>query len=156
MNPPPRHFNFVCPSARWYHRRRHKSRHSHLLDKVCSLSTFEPFWNSKLISNRKINFSFSRFSSMVMRWIGMLLFFFWGRLAFSDFFFQMLSCSISLHGKPQNSFRNGQIFEIFQNFRFFQIFRIFLVFTIFQILVFLEFQNSRSLSEVFMLCIRFA
>ena len=71
------------------------------------------------------------------------------------------SCSISLHGKPQNSFRNGQIFKIFQIFRSFQIYRISQIFRFldFQYFRFSEishfqklpdFQNHfRSLPEVF-------
>ena len=57
---------------------------------------------------------------MVMGWVVMLfLWFFWGRLAFGPTFwiFKFRSCFIYLHGKPQNSFRNGQIFRIFQIFR---------------------------------------
>ena len=60
----------------------------------------------------------------------------WGRLAFGLTFllFKFRSCFISLHGKPQNSFRNGQTFKIFQIFRSFlvsEFFRIFQMFRIF-------------------------
>ena len=68
-------------------------------------------------------------SGRVMGWVGMF-FLFWGRLAFCPTFwiFKVRSCStISLHDKPQNSFRNGQLFKIFQIFRIFQMFRIFLL-----------------------------
>ena len=79
---------------------------------------------------------------MVMGWVGVFLFFL-GRLAFclTFYIFKFRSRSISLCDKPQNTFRNGQIFKIFQILRILlvsevirisQNFRIFLVSKIFR------------------------
>ena len=79
---------------------------------------------SLFCKNRFIDTFFtSRFCGLVMGWVGMFfLLLFWGRLAFGPTFwiFRFRSCFISLHGKPQNSFRNGQIFKIFQIFSIFR------------------------------------
>ena len=89
--------------------------------------TFRSFQNFQFRNFQKFSeiseifkFFTSRFSAMVLGWVGVFFFFllFWGRL---------MSCSISQHDKPQTSFQNGQIFKIFQIFRIFKIFRIFLV-----------------------------
>ena len=87
----------------------------------------------------------SRFSGMVMGWVGMLIFlWFLGHLAFGPTFlmFKFRSCFISLHGKPQNSFRNGQIFRFFSDFWNFSDFRFLKIFAIFQIFWILDFQTD--------------
>ena len=72
---------------------------------------------SLFCKNRFIDTFFtSRFSGMVMGWVGMFFFLllFWGRLPFGPTFwiFKFRSCSISQHDKPQSSLRYGQIFRI--------------------------------------------
>ena len=60
---------------------------------------------------------------------------------------------ISLHGKPQSSFRNCQTYKNFRILIIFLVFRIFNIFSIFQIFrnfqIFKIIQFVRSLSEVF-------
>ena len=57
---------------------------------------------------------------MVMGWVVMFFWFSWDVQLLVPLFEFSRSCFISLHGKPQNSFRNGKIFKIFQIFRIFQ------------------------------------
>ena len=77
-----------------------------------------------------------------------------GRLAFGPTFwiFKFRSCFISLHGKPQNSCRNGQSFKIFQIFRIFlvsDVFRIYQTFRIFLVSYFFWFSLSFIIFQIF-------